>query len=233
MADLVYPAHGPRYQETFPELTPAGNRPIATLRRVAQIFGRGEAVRSRERSAPACSSCSRARSRSPSAMGWATSTPIVEQGAGQFLAEVGQLSSRAALVDGTAEGDVETLLIPPDGLRALLVAEADLGERIMRALILRRVALLQGARGRCPDRAARVGRRDPARGLSDQERLSPPFARSRHGPGSARGDRPLRRYRRRIAAGGLPGRLGARQSVGAGALPQDRHDGRVASELRL
>ena len=73
-----------------------------------------------------------------------------KQGAGQFLAEVGQLSSRAALVDATAEGDVETLLIPTEGLRSLLVAEADLGERIMRALILRRVALLEGgARAPC------------------------------------------------------------------------------------
>jgi thioredoxin reductase (NADPH) len=71
-------------------------------------------------------------------------TPIAEQGVGQFLAEVGQLSSRAALADGTAEGDVETLLIPTEGLRSLLVAEAELGERIMRALILRRVALIQG-----------------------------------------------------------------------------------------
>ena len=34
-------------------------------------------------------------------------TPIVEQGAGQFIAEVGQLSGRVALVDGRAEGDVE------------------------------------------------------------------------------------------------------------------------------
>jgi len=34
------------------------------------------------------------------------------------------LSGRVALVDGFAEGDVETLLIPPDRLRALLVAEA-------------------------------------------------------------------------------------------------------------
>src|SRR4029077_17852723 len=74
-------------------------------------------------------------------------TPIIDQGAGQFLAEIGQLSGRVALVDGHAEGDVETLLIPPDKLRALLVAEADLGERIMRALILRRVNLIQGGVG--------------------------------------------------------------------------------------
>jgi thioredoxin reductase (NADPH) len=74
-------------------------------------------------------------------------TPIVEQGPGQFVAEVGQLSGRVSLVDGRAEGRVETLLIPPDRLRALLVAEADLGERIMRALILRRVSLIQGGVG--------------------------------------------------------------------------------------
>src|ERR1700761_4521261 len=74
-------------------------------------------------------------------------TPIVEQGPGQFIAEVGQLSGRVSLVDGRAEGDVEALAIPSDKLRALLVAEADLGERIMRALILRRVALFQGGVG--------------------------------------------------------------------------------------
>lgn len=74
-------------------------------------------------------------------------TPVIEQGPGQFLAEVAQLSGRRALVDGTAEGDVETLLISPANLRALLVAEADLGERIMRALILRRVNLIQGGVG--------------------------------------------------------------------------------------
>src|ERR1700688_2910756 len=74
-------------------------------------------------------------------------TPVIDQGPGQFLAEIGQLSGRVALVDGHAEGDVETLLIPPERLRALLVAEADLGERIMRALILRRVSLIQGGVG--------------------------------------------------------------------------------------
>jgi len=74
-------------------------------------------------------------------------TPVVDQGPGQFLAEIGQLSDRVSLVDGHAEGDVETLVIPPDRLRALLVAEADLGERIMRALILRRVNLIQGGVG--------------------------------------------------------------------------------------
>jgi thioredoxin reductase (NADPH) len=39
------------------------------------------------------------------------------------------------------------LIIPRDQLRALLIAEAELGERIMRALILRRVGLLEAGSG--------------------------------------------------------------------------------------
>jgi thioredoxin reductase (NADPH) len=64
--------------------------------------------------------------------------PIVEHGPGEFLAEVSQLSGRPSLVDASAKTDVEALLIPTAGLRALLIAEAELGERIMHALILRR-----------------------------------------------------------------------------------------------
>ena len=73
--------------------------------------------------------------------------PILEQGEGQFLAEVGALSGRASLVDARAEGDVEALVVEPEGLRRLLIAEAELGERIMRALILRRVSLIQSGAG--------------------------------------------------------------------------------------
>jgi thioredoxin reductase (NADPH) len=73
--------------------------------------------------------------------------PIVEQGEGQFLAEIGALSGKAALVDGWARGEVETLVLSPAGLRAALVAEALLGERIMRALVLRRVSLIETGAG--------------------------------------------------------------------------------------
>src|SRR3984893_4340233 len=75
------------------------------------------------------------------------SATIVEQGPGEFVAEVGQLSGQPALVDVHAIGDVEVLLIPPENLRALMIAEPDLGERIMRALILRRIALLEAGAG--------------------------------------------------------------------------------------
>ncbi len=72
---------------------------------------------------------------------------VVEQKPGHFVAEVGQLSGRPALVDGHAMEDVEAILIAPDRLRALLVAEAELGERIMRSLILRRVGLIEKGSG--------------------------------------------------------------------------------------
>src|SRR5437660_94582 len=66
---------------------------------------------------------------------------------GSFSGELTQLSGRPALVDAYAEGPVDALVIPPEKLRALLVAEAELGERIMRALILRRVGLLEAGAG--------------------------------------------------------------------------------------
>jgi len=73
--------------------------------------------------------------------------PLVDQGEGEFLAEIGQLSGRPAFVDGHARGEVETLLLPPEGLRAALIAEATVGARIMRALVLRRVSLIEQGAG--------------------------------------------------------------------------------------
>ena len=64
------------------------------------------------------------------------------RGPGHFLAEVGQLSGADALVDVQAHGPVEALLLTPERLRALLVAEAELGQRILRSLTLRRIGMV-------------------------------------------------------------------------------------------
>lgn len=72
---------------------------------------------------------------------------IVSHGPGHFTGELAQLTGRPSLVDCQAISDVEALVIPPERLRALLVAEASLGERIMRALILRRVGLIESGAG--------------------------------------------------------------------------------------
>lgn len=74
-------------------------------------------------------------------------TAIVTHGPGAFMGELAQLAGRPTLVDAYAQESVEALVIPPSRLRSLLVAEAELGERIMRALILRRIGLLEGGLG--------------------------------------------------------------------------------------
>src|SRR6266481_1327092 len=74
-------------------------------------------------------------------------TLIVIHSAGEFMGELAQLAGRPALVDAHAQGPVEALIIPQERLRALLIAEADLGERMMRAMILRRVGLLETGAG--------------------------------------------------------------------------------------
>jgi thioredoxin reductase (NADPH) len=72
---------------------------------------------------------------------------IVGHGPGEFVGELAQLAGRPALADVTALEPVQALVIAPDRLRALLIAEAELGERIMRALIIRRVGLLETGSG--------------------------------------------------------------------------------------
>ena len=72
---------------------------------------------------------------------------IVTHGPESFMGELAQLAGRPALVDAHAEEEVEALIVPPDRLRALLIGEAEIGERVMRALILRRVGLLETGAG--------------------------------------------------------------------------------------
>jgi thioredoxin reductase (NADPH) len=136
----------PRHEQTFPTLTP---QEIARLRRFGDIRSHkdGEALFETGKPGPGMFVVLSGHVAITQRDGLGHVTPAIDQGPGQFLAEIGQLSGRISLVDGHAEGEVETLLIPPERLRALLVAEADLGERIMRALILRRVSLIQAGVG--------------------------------------------------------------------------------------
>ncbi|PTE06912.1 FAD-dependent oxidoreductase [Mesorhizobium helmanticense] len=73
---------------------------------------------------------------------------IVTHEAGSFVGELAQLSARPSLVNAEAIEPVQAFVIASQRLRDLMVQEANLGERIMRALILRRVGLLEsGASG--------------------------------------------------------------------------------------
>ncbi len=140
------PTIDPRNEQMFPKLSP---RDIDRLRRFGQVrhYVTGEPLLVTGDIAPGLfvlilGSVS-VRRRDP--LGHLA--PIVEEGPGQFVAEIAQLSGRPALVDVHATSDVEALLIPPENLRAVLIEEAELGERIMRALILRRIALIEACAG--------------------------------------------------------------------------------------
>ena len=65
----------------------------------------------------------------------------------RFMGELAQLSGRPALVDARRKTRSRRWSSRRERLRDVLVAEAELGERIMRALILRRVGLLETGAG--------------------------------------------------------------------------------------
>ncbi|MFB6417714.1 FAD-dependent oxidoreductase [Bradyrhizobium tunisiense] len=136
----------PRHEQTFPTLTAAEIERIRWFGEVHQ-YQDGDLLFETGKAGPGMFVVLSGHVAISKRDGFGNVTPVTDQGVGQFVAEVGQLSGRAALIDGHAEGDVEAIVVRPERLRALLIAEADLGERIMRALILRRVSLIQGAAG--------------------------------------------------------------------------------------
>jgi thioredoxin reductase (NADPH) len=72
---------------------------------------------------------------------------VVEHRPGAFTGELSQLSGKPSFVDGVAVGEVDAIEINAEQLHALLIAEAVLGEKMMRAMILRRVALIEVGAG--------------------------------------------------------------------------------------
>jgi thioredoxin reductase (NADPH) len=76
--------------------------------------------------------------------GFGHEAAITTEKPGQFSGEVSQLSGRASLAAGRA-GPEGCTALPYDAahLRALLVGSAEIGEIVMRALILRRVGLIE------------------------------------------------------------------------------------------
>jgi thioredoxin reductase (NADPH) len=136
----------PRDEHVFPKLTP---QEIDRLRRFGEVrrYAPGEALFLTGDIAPGMYVLIKGSVRVTRRDPLGHSAPIVEMGPGQFVAEVGQLSGQPAFVDVHAIDDVEALLIPPQNLRALMIEEPELGERIMQALILRRVVLIEAGAG--------------------------------------------------------------------------------------
>jgi thioredoxin reductase (NADPH) len=138
---------GARREQMFPTL---GQADVDRLRRFGEskFYAKGERILKAGEVAPGLVLVLSGKVEITQGFGTDQREIIVTHQAGQFVGELAQLSARPSLVDAEALEEVQALVIKSDRLRDLLVQEADLGERIMRALILRRVGLLEsGAAG--------------------------------------------------------------------------------------
>ncbi|MDB6164584.1 MAG: Cyclic nucleotide-regulated FAD-dependent pyridine nucleotide-disulfide oxidoreductase [Xanthomonadaceae bacterium] len=143
----TYKAHfDGRRAQAFPTLLPDE---IDRLRRYAQPrrYANGDRIYETGKASPGMLVILSGLMRVTGRDGHGHDLPVVDHRPGSFSGELGQLSGRRSFVDAIAVGDVDALLLAPADVRALLVSEALLGERIMRALILRRVALLEAGAG--------------------------------------------------------------------------------------
>ena len=134
--DVVSRAH-----QIYPVLT---THEIARLRRFGKVqnWRNGELIFEACRSSPGMVLILKGHIVCTRSDGLGNRVAVTEFGPGQFSGEVAQLAGRPPLINGNARGELEAVVIAPESLRALVIAEAELGERIMRALILRRVRLL-------------------------------------------------------------------------------------------
>jgi len=131
-----------RYAQMFPTLEPAE---IERLRRFGETrsYGAGERLVVSGEISPGMFVILRGQVAVTQHNALGRDQPIVTHGPGSFMGELAQLSGRPSLVDAQAVTAVDALVIASPRLRDVLVAEAELGERIMRALILRRVGLFE------------------------------------------------------------------------------------------
>jgi thioredoxin reductase (NADPH) len=68
--------------------------------------------------------------------------PVTVHGPGEFTGEINMLSSRRSLVRARSTKDGTIVVVAPNDLRALVQRDSELSEILMRAFILRRVALV-------------------------------------------------------------------------------------------
>src|SRR5258708_29338102 len=146
MPQSSHPLLAARRDQMFPTLAQAE---IDRLRRFGEItsYAAGERIVRAGAVAPGLIVVLSGKVEATQTGGCGGRETIVADQPGQFAGELAQLSARPSLVDAEAVEPVEGIVIRSDRLRDLMVQEADLGERIMRALILRRVGLLEAGTG--------------------------------------------------------------------------------------
>ena len=138
--------HG-RYEEAFPVLSGAE---IERLRKFGGVrrYASGQLLYRTGKPSPGMSIILTGHVTGAAPDGVGGRAKLFELGPGQFLGEISALTDDwATLIDVIAVEDVETILIPPEQARAVLIAEAELGQRIMRAFVLRRNTLIEAGVG--------------------------------------------------------------------------------------
>src|SRR3712207_215444 len=122
------PAAGDRAHQAFPELTP---EQIERLRPLGEerSYADGELLFEAGKTGPGMFVVTRGEVAVTRRDGLGRDVPVVTQGPRQFLAEVGQLSGKPALVDGRAAGPVEAILLSSEALRRLLVMDAEVDRK--------------------------------------------------------------------------------------------------------
>jgi thioredoxin reductase (NADPH) len=140
------PAIDARRAQAFPILAPDE---IARMHRfgMQRRFADGERVIETGRVSPGIYVVISGKIRITGRDGHGDALEVVEHSPGSFSGELSQLSRKPSFVDGVAVGVTETIEIDAEQLHALLIAEAALGEKLMRAMILRRVALIESGTG--------------------------------------------------------------------------------------
>ncbi len=146
MAQSAHSAFEDRYAQTFPVLEPAEVDRLARFG-TPKSYAAGERMVATGTIAPGAFLILSGRVDITQGGSLGHSEPIVTYGSGSFMGELAQLSGRPSLTDAVCREDVAAIVIPPQRLRDLMVEEAELGERIMRALILRRVGLIKAGAG--------------------------------------------------------------------------------------
>ena len=142
MAPVVSPTIATRRDQMFPILSDAD---IERMRRFGEARGYAPAehIVTAGTIAPGLVLILSGKVDITQAGGLGSREAIITHGPGNFIGELAQLSNRPSLVNAEAIEPVEAIVIPSQRLRDLMVQEANLGERVMRALILRRVGLLE------------------------------------------------------------------------------------------
>jgi thioredoxin reductase (NADPH) len=132
----------PRYEQMFPSLS---NAEIDKLRRFGNVssYARGELLYKAGSMHPGVFVLLSGRARIVSRDGLNRKRVFHTYTQGEFTSDITQLSIKPAIFDAHVIEDVQAILLRPDGLRALVIGEAELGEKIMRALILRRALVAE------------------------------------------------------------------------------------------